>query len=72
MSRMIAVLRTDLIWFLLGDLVGDPYGIFENPDDPDRYLLLHQKIQAEAPAKLERWLLQDTGIVVPLRAGGAA
>jgi hypothetical protein len=28
--------------------------------------------KTEALAKLERWLAQDTGVVVPLRAGGAA
>lgn len=72
MSRMIAVVRTDLIWFLLGDIVFDPYGLFENSEYPDRYLLPHQKIQAEAIPNLGRWLMQDTGVVFPLRAGGAA
>lgn len=32
----------------------------------------HMDAKAEALAKLERWLLQDVGVVVPLRAGGAA
>jgi integrase len=31
----------------------------------------HMDAKAEALAKLERWLVQDTAIVVPLRAGGA-
>ncbi len=32
----------------------------------------HMDAKAEALAKWERWLAQDTGVVVPLRAGGAA
>lgn len=32
----------------------------------------HMDAKTEALAKLERWLAQDTGVVVPLRAGGAA
>lgn len=52
MSRMIAVVRTDLIWFLLGDIVADFSGVNEYPDDPDGAARLHSIYLATQKAVL--------------------
>ncbi|WP_436395087.1 hypothetical protein ACSDBR_10190 [Acidithiobacillus ferriphilus] len=40
-SPFVAIVRPDLVWFMLGDIVGDASGIFDQPDDPEGAQQLH-------------------------------
>ncbi|MBU2741279.1 hypothetical protein [Acidithiobacillus albertensis] len=40
-QHFVAIVRPDLLWFLLGDFAAESAGIFDKPDDPEGTQLLH-------------------------------